>query len=203
MKILAIGRNYVEHIEELNNERPDDPVIFMKPDTAILKNNAPFYFPDFSKDVHHEVEIIIKISKEGKNIQEKFASKYYDEVGIGIDFTARDLQQKLKEKGLPWTLAKGFNGSAPISDFLPKDSFSNLNDLNFSLEIDGKLKQKGNTKMMLYNIDFIVSYLSKFFTLKKGDIIFTGTPKGVGPVHPGNTLTAYIEDKKLLEFIIK
>jgi 2-keto-4-pentenoate hydratase/2-oxohepta-3-ene-1,7-dioic acid hydratase in catechol pathway len=203
MKILAIGRNYVEHIEELNNERPDDPVIFMKPDTAILKNNAPFYFPDFSKDVHHEVEIIIKISKEGKNIQEKFASKYYDEVGIGIDFTARDLQQKLKEKGLPWTLAKGFNGSAPISDFLPKNTFSNLYDLNFSLEIDGKLKQKGNTKMMLYNIDFIVSYLSKFFTLKKGDIIFTGTPKGVGPVQPGNTLTAYIEDKKLLEFIIK
>lgn len=203
MKILAIGRNYVEHIEELNNERPDDPVIFMKPDTAILKNHAPFYFPDFSKEIHHEVEIIIKISKEGKNIQEKFAPKYYEEIGIGIDFTARDLQQKLKEKGLPWTLAKGFNGSAPISDFLPKTTFPNINDLNFSLEIDGHLKQKGNTKLMLYNIDFIVSYLSKYFTLKMGDIIFTGTPKGVGPVKTGNTLTAYIEDKKLLEFEIK
>jgi 2-keto-4-pentenoate hydratase/2-oxohepta-3-ene-1,7-dioic acid hydratase in catechol pathway len=203
MKILAIGRNYVEHIEELNNERPDDPVIFMKPDTAILKNNAPFYFPDFSKEIHHEVEIIIKISKEGRNIQEKFATKYYDEIGIGIDFTARDLQQKLKEKGLPWTLAKGFNGSAPVSDFLPKTTFPNINDLNFSLVIDGQLKQKGNTKLMLYNIDFIVFYLSKYFTLKKGDIIFTGTPKGVGPVKTGNTLTAYIEDKKLLEFEIK
>ncbi|CAN5551655.1 fumarylacetoacetate hydrolase family protein [soil metagenome] len=203
MKILAIGRNYVEHIEELNNERPDDPVIFMKPDTAILKNNAPFFFPDFSKEIHHEVEIIIKISKEGKNIQEKFASNYYDKLGIGIDFTARDLQQKLKEKGLPWTLAKGFNGSAPISDFLPKSNFTNINDLNFSLEIDGQLKQKGNTKLMLYNIDFIVYYLSKFFTLKKGDVIFTGTPKGVGPVKPGNTLTAFIEEKKLLEFEVK
>jgi acylpyruvate hydrolase len=203
MKILAIGRNYAEHIEELKNEKPDDPIIFMKPDTAILKNNDPFYLPEFSKDIHHEVEIIIKISKEGKNIQEKFASKYYDEIGIGIDFTARDLQKKLKEKGLPWTLAKGFNGSAPISDFIPKSKFPNIKDLNFSLEIDGELKQKGNTKMMLFNIDFIISYLSKFFTLKKGDIIFTGTPKGVGPVNPGNVLTAYIEESKMLEFEIR
>jgi len=202
MKILAIGRNYAEHIAELNNERPDEPVVFMKPDTALLKNNEPFFYPEFSSDIHYEVEILLKIAKEGKYIQEKFAHKYYHEIGIGIDFTARDLQSKAKEKGLPWMLAKGFNGSAPVSDFLPKDQFD-LENLNFSLDIDGETRQQGNTKLMLFTFDFMVSYLSKYMTLKKGDIIFTGTPKGVGPVQRGNLLSAYIEDKKLLECEIK
>lgn len=203
MKILAIGRNYADHIEELKNERPDDPVVFLKPDTAIIKNNAPFYYPDFSSDIHHEVEVLIKICKEGKFIEEKFAHRYYDEIGIGIDFTARDIQQKAKEKGLPWAIAKGFNGSAPISSFVPKTDYKSLQNLNFSLKVDGIIKQQGNTKMMLYSIDFLVTYLSKFFTLKKGDIIFTGTPKGVGPVKPGNKVEAFLEDQKLLEFEIK
>ncbi|MBL6450026.1 fumarylacetoacetate hydrolase family protein [Fulvivirga sp. 29W222] len=203
MKILAIGRNYAEHIAELNNERPDEPVIFTKPDTALLKNNQPFYYPDFSKEIHHEVELVIKICKVGKNIQEQFAHKYYDHIGIGVDFTARDLQQKAKEKGLPWTIAKGFNGSAPISEFRPIADFEDLNNINFSLTIDGETKQQGNTKLMLFSFDYIVSYLSKFFTLKKGDLIFTGTPKGVGPVHIGNTVAAFIEDEKLLEFEVR
>ncbi len=202
MKILAIGRNYAAHIEELNNERPDEPVVFMKPDTALLKNNEPFYYPDFSDDIHFEVEILLKIAKEGKYIQEKFAHKYYDEIGIGIDFTARDLQSKAKEKGLPWLLAKGFNGSAPISGFLPKDQFK-LDSLNFSLEVDGEVRQKGNTELMLFSFDYLVSYLSRYITLKKGDIIFTGTPKGVGSISKGNVLSAFIEDQKLLECEIK
>jgi 2-keto-4-pentenoate hydratase/2-oxohepta-3-ene-1,7-dioic acid hydratase in catechol pathway len=203
MKILAIGRNYTEHIEELNNERPDEPVIFMKPDTSIITRNRPFYYPDFSEEIHHEVEILLKISKHGKKINERFAHKYYDEIGIGIDFTARDLQTRAKTRGLPWALAKGFDGSAPISEFIPKNSLGNLEDLNFSLEIDGQVQQKSNTKLMLFSFDYIVSYLSNFITLKKGDIIFTGTPKGVGPVEIGNRLTAYIEDKKMLSCDIK
>lgn len=204
MRIFAIGRNYAEHIKELNNERPDEPVIFTKPDTALLRNNAPFYLPDFSNDIHHEVELVLRICKEGKNIQEKFANKYYDAIGIGIDFTARDLQQKAKEKGLPWDIAKGFNGSAPISDkFIPVTSISDLKNINFSLTINGELKQQGNTSLMLFNFDFIISYLSKFFTLRTGDLIFTGTPKGVGAVKVGNVLSAYIEDEKLLEFEVK
>lgn len=203
MKILAIGRNYAEHIEELKNERPDEPVVFFKPDTALLKDGAPFYYPDFTSDIHHEVEILLKISKEGKYIEERFAHRYYDEIGIGIDFTARDIQQKAKEKGLPWAIAKGFNGSAPISDFIDKATFPSLQDINFGLYLDNELKQQGNTSMMLFSFDYIVSYISRFFTLKKGDIIFTGTPKGVGPVKPGNTLKAFIEDKTLLEFEVK
>ena len=204
MRIFAIGRNYAEHIKELNNERPDEPVIFTKPDTAILKNNAPFYYPDFSKDIHHEVELVLRICKEGKNIDEQFAYKYFDSIGIGIDFTARDLQSKAKEKGLPWDIAKGFNGSAPISDkFIPVANFSDLSNVNFKLEIDGQLKQQGNTSLMLFSFIYIISYLSKFFTLKTGDLIFTGTPKGVGPVAIGNTLSAYIENEKLLEFEVK
>jgi 2-keto-4-pentenoate hydratase/2-oxohepta-3-ene-1,7-dioic acid hydratase in catechol pathway len=203
MKIFAIGRNYAEHIKELNNERPDEPVIFTKPDTAILKNNEPFYYPGFSKDIHHEVEILLKIDKEGKNIDEKFAGKYYKEIGIGIDFTARDLQQKAKEKGLPWDIAKGFNGSAPISEFIPLEQIKDLHNLNFSLKVNGQYKQQGNTSLMLFSFDYIVSYLSKFFTLKKGDIIFTGTPKGVGPVKIGDKLEAFIEDKPFLSFEVK
>ncbi|HRI79162.1 MAG TPA: fumarylacetoacetate hydrolase family protein [Cyclobacteriaceae bacterium] len=204
MRIFCIGRNYVEHIQELNNERPDEPVIFTKPDTAILRNNAPFYYPDFSKDIHHEVELVLRISKEGKNIEEKFATKYFDAIGIGIDFTARDLQQKLKTKGLPWDIAKGFNGSAPISDkFIPVTEFKDLKNINFKLEVDGTTKQVGNTSLMLYPFEVIISYLSKFFTLKTGDLIFTGTPKGVSAIAVGNKLSAYLENEKLLEFEIK
>ncbi|MFN8334670.1 MAG: fumarylacetoacetate hydrolase family protein [Cyclobacteriaceae bacterium] len=204
MKIFAIGRNYVEHIQELNNERPDEPVVFTKPDTAVLRNNAPFYLPEFSKDIHHEVELVLRVCKEGKNIEEKFAHKYFDAISLGIDFTARDLQQKAKEKGLPWDIAKGFNGSAPLSDkFIPVSEFKNLKDINFSLQIDGELKQKGNTSLMLFSFDYIIAYLSKFFTLRTGDLIFTGTPKGVSAVKVGNVLSGYIENEKLLEFEVK
>ncbi|HNP95267.1 MAG TPA: fumarylacetoacetate hydrolase family protein [Cyclobacteriaceae bacterium] len=204
MRIFAIGRNYAEHIEELKNERPTEPVIFTKPDTAIIRKNAPFYYPDISKDIHYEVELVLRICKEGKSIEPSFAHKYFDSIGIGIDFTARDLQQKAKEKGLPWDIAKGFNGSAPISDsFLPVGHFSDLKNINFKLEVDGKVKQEGNTSMMLFDFDYIISYLSRFFTLKTGDLIFTGTPKGVGPVAIGNRLSAYIENEKLLEFEVK
>ena len=204
MRIFAIGRNYAEHIKELNNERPTEPVIFTKPDTAVIRNNAPFYYPDFSKDVHHEVELVLRICKEGKNIEEKFSHKYYDAIGIGIDFTARDLQSKLKEKGLPWDIAKGFNGSAPLSDkFIPVSEFKDLTNISFKLEVDGQLKQEGNTSLLLFSFDYIISYLSKFFTLRTGDLIFTGTPKGVGPVAIGNKLSAYIEHEKLLEFEVK
>ena len=203
MKIIAVGRNYAEHVKELNNEQPEDPVIFTKPETAILRHNKPFYYPDFSKDVHHEVEILVRISAVGKNIDEKFAHKYYDEIGIGIDFTARDLQTKLKNKGLPWDLAKGFNGSAPISDFVPKANFADLQNLNFRLDINGETRQQGNTSMMLFKIDFLIAFVSRYFLLQKGDILFTGTPKGVSPVQVGDRLTAYLEDQKMLEFNVK
>jgi acylpyruvate hydrolase len=204
MRIFAIGRNYAEHIKELSNERPDEPVIFTKPDTALLRDNAPFYYPDFSKDIHYEVELVLRICKEGKNIQEKFASKYFDSIGIGVDFTARDLQQKAKQKGLPWDIAKGFNGSAPISSkFIPVDHFKDLNDINFSLSQNDEIKQTGNTHLMLFNFNYIISYLSTFFTLRTGDLIFTGTPAGVGPVQVGDVLEASIEDEKLLRVEIK
>jgi acylpyruvate hydrolase len=204
MRIFAIGRNYAEHIKELNNERPDEPVIFTKPDTALIRNNGPFYYPEFSTDVHYEAELVLRIAKEGKNIEEKFALKYVESIGVGIDFTARDLQQKAKEKGLPWDLAKGFNGSAPVSDkFIPLAEFKDLKNINFKLEIDGQTKQEGNTSLMLFDFSYIVAYLSKFFTLKTGDLIFTGTPKGVGPVVVGNKLSVYIEHEKLLEFEVR
>jgi 2-keto-4-pentenoate hydratase/2-oxohepta-3-ene-1,7-dioic acid hydratase in catechol pathway len=204
MRIFAIGRNYAEHIKELNNERPDEPVIFSKPDTAILRNNAPFYYPEFSKDIHHEVELVLRVCKEGKNIEEKFAHKYFDAIGLGIDFTARDLQQKAKEKGLPWDIAKGFNHSAPLSEkFIPVAEIADLRNINFKLEINGELRQQGNTSLMLFSFEYIIHYLSKFFTLKTGDLIFTGTPKGVGPVKIGDTLSAYFENEKLLEFNVK
>lgn len=203
MKIIGIGRNYTDHAKELNNPIPDSPVVFLKPDTALLKNNAPFYHPDFSSDIHHEVEIIIRIEKEGKNIDPKFAHKYYSSVGIGIDFTARDLQKKLKTEGLPWDICKGFNHSAPISSFLPKGNFQDLQNLSFHLEVNNKVVQEGNTKDMIFSIDKIIAYVSKFFTLKKGDIIFTGTPKGVGKINIKDKLSAYIEGQKLLDFEIK
>jgi acylpyruvate hydrolase len=203
MKILCIGRNYADHISELNNERPSEPVIFMKPDTAILKDNEPFYHPDFSNDIHHEVEIVLKINKVGKNIEAKFAHKYYDEIGIGIDFTARDLQSKLKGKGLPWEKAKAFNGSAPISGFVSKSKFSDLQNLNFHLDVNGETRQKGNTQMMLWNFDEIIAEISKYFTLKTGDLIFSGTPAGVGKIVVGDKLTAYIEGDEMLSFEVK
>ncbi|QNL23028.1 fumarylacetoacetate hydrolase family protein [Hyphobacterium sp. CCMP332] len=203
MKIIAIGRNYVAHIEELNNETPSEPVVFTKPDTAILRNNEPFYYPEYSKDIHHEVEILLKISKEGKYIKEEFAGDYFDEIGIGIDFTARDLQSKAKEKGLPWALAKGFNGSAPISAFVSKSKFQNIKNLNFNLKVNGDQKQKGNTSLMIYSFEYILSYVSQFMTLKKGDIIFTGTPAGVGPVKIGDRLEAFLENEKMLDFEVK
>jgi acylpyruvate hydrolase len=203
MKIIAIGRNYAEHIEELKNERPSAPVVFLKPDTALLKNNSPFYHPDFSENIHHEVELVLKISKEGKHIHKKFAERYYEEIGIGIDFTARDLQDKCKAKGLPWEIAKAFNGSAPVGEFLPVSEFKNLNDINFHLLINGQEKQKGNTSMMLFDFATIIEYVSRFFTLKKGDLIYTGTPAGVGKVNIGDRLEAFIEDQKLLDFEVK
>jgi acylpyruvate hydrolase len=203
MKIIAIGRNYVAHIEELKNETPSDPVIFCKPDTAVLKDNAPFYHPDFSQDIHHEVEVLLKISKEGKNIAPQFAHKYYEEIGLGIDFTARDLQAKQKAKGLPWEIAKAFNDSAPISEFVPKSDYPDLKNLNFHLLVNGEMRQQGNTNLMLYDFDTIIAYISKFFTLKKGDIIFTGTPAGVSAVKIGDRLEGFIESKKFFDFEVK
>lgn len=203
MKILAIGRNYADHIKELKNEQPEAPVIFLKPDTALIRNNSPFYYPDFSNNIHFEVELVIKISKEGKNIEEKFAHKYFQEIGLGIDFTARDIQDKAKAAGLPWTLAKGFNGSAPISEFVQKTNFKDLNNLSFSLVQNGVLKQSGNSGQMIHNFDSIISYISKFITLKQGDIIFTGTPAGVGPVKIGDRLEGFIENEKFIDFEVK
>ena len=203
MKIICVGRNYAEHIEELKNERPSEPVIFLKPETALLQNNAPFYYPEFSKNIHHEVEILVKINKPGKYIDEHFAHKYYDEIGLGVDFTARDLQDRAREKGLPWHLAKGFNGSAPISKFMPKSKFKDVQNIGFSLKVNGQERQNGTTSLMLFEIDFVIAYISKFIMLKKGDIIFTGTPKGVGQVQVGDVLEGFIENEKMLEFEIK
>ena len=203
MKVICVGRNYVDHIEELNNERPDAPVIFMKPETAVPRPGEDFYLPDFSEDVHHEVEIVVKINKVGKNIEEKFAHKYYDEIGVGIDFTARDVQSQLKSKGLPWELAKAFNGSAPVSEFLPKSQLPDIQNILFSLEVNGEKRQEGNTSLMLYPIDYLISFVSKYFTLKKGDLIFTGTPKGVAAVKAGDKLSLAIEGKEMLTFGVK
>lgn len=203
MKIICIGRNYVDHISELNNERPSEPVIFMKPDTAVLPKQFPFVIPEFSNDVHHEVEVLVKINKVGKYIDAKFAHKYYDEIGLGIDFTARDLQSKLKEKGLPWEKAKSFDGSAIIGDFLPKNSFSSLENINFDLKSNGVVVQQGNTSLMLWKIDELIAYASQFFTLKTGDIIFTGTPKGVAPVKEGDVLEGFLEGNQLFKVQVK
>jgi 2-keto-4-pentenoate hydratase/2-oxohepta-3-ene-1,7-dioic acid hydratase in catechol pathway len=203
MKIIAIGRNYAEHAKELNNPIPTVPVIFMKPDTAILKDNKPFYHPEFSADIHHEIELVLKISKEGKHIAQKFADSYFDEVGLGIDFTARDIQQKHKEKGLPWELAKAFDHSAPISKFIPKSTFKDLSNLNLRLNLNDNIVQEGNTKDLLFSIEHIISFVSQYITLKKGDLIFTGTPKGVGKVNIGDHLCGYLEDEKLLDFYIR
>jgi len=203
MKIIAIGRNYAEHAKELNNPVPSVPVIFMKPDTAILKDNKPFYHPDFSEDVHHEIEIVLKVSKEGKNISEKFASGYFDEIGLGIDFTARDIQARHKEKGLPWELAKSFDNSAPVSNFVPKNKFADLYDLNFRLDINGQARQVGSTKDLIFSFEKLIAFVSGYITLKKGDLIFTGTPQGVSKVSIGDHLEGYLENEKMLDFYIK
>ena len=203
MKIICIGRNYTEHIEELKNEKPLEPVIFIKPDSAVLPKEQDFYIPEFSNDVHYEVEVLVKIKRVGKHIKEEFAGTYYDEIGLGIDFTARDLQSKLKEKGLPWEKAKGFDGAAVIGQWLPKSSFKDLNSLNFSLLKNGEAVQKGNTSLMLWKIDEIISYISTFFMLKKGDVIFTGTPAGVGKVSANDYLTGYLEDQELFNVKIR
>lgn len=203
MKIVCIGRNYADHIKELANERPTDPVIFIKPDSAVLPKEQDFYIPEFSNDVHHEVEVLIKIKKVGKHIEEKFAHTYYDEVGLGIDFTARDLQSKLKEKGLPWEKAKGFDGSALIGKWIPKTQLPDLNTLHFSLLKNGEIVQEGNTGLMLWKIDELIAYVSKFFTLKKGDIIFTGTPAGVGKISANDYLSGRLENEEMFSVKIK
>ena len=203
MKIICIGRNYAAHIEELKNEKPGQPVVFLKPDTALIKGEAPFYYPDFSTNIHHEIELVLKISKEGKYIQPQFAHRYYDEIGLGLDFTARDLQDQCKAKGLPWEIAKAFNGSAPIGNFKPVSEFSDLKNIDFHLEINGEVKQKGNTSLMLFDFATIISYVSQFFTLKKGDLIYTGTPAGVGPVQTGDQLIGFIGNEKMLHVEVK
>ncbi|WP_090559244.1 fumarylacetoacetate hydrolase family protein [Pedobacter hartonius] len=203
MKVIAIGRNYAAHAKELNNPLPTSPVIFMKPDTAVLKDNKPFYLPDFSSDIHYELEVVLKICKEGKHIAEKFASGYFDEVGLGIDFTARDIQNIHKEKGLPWELAKAFDNSAAISHFIPKDKIEDLNNLQFELKINGETRQNGNTSNILFSFEKIISFVSQYITLKKGDLIFTGTPEGVGQVQQGDKLEAWIGEEQFLNFDIK
>lgn len=202
MKIFCVGRNYSEHAKELGNAVPENPVIFSKPDTALIKNGEPFYLPEFSNDVHHEVELVIRISKMGKKIQENFARNYYNEIGLGIDFTARDIQSKLKDKGLPWELAKAFDGSAPLGDFISTENLD-LNQIQFSLSKNGTVVQKGNTSHMIFSFDYIVSFVSQYFTLKVGDLIYTGTPAGVSKVQAGDVLEGFIEDKLMLKCEVK
>lgn len=204
MKLICIGRNYAKHIEELENERPKDPVVFLKPDSSILLKQHPFVIPPFSNDIHHEVEVLVKINRIGKHIDEKFAPKYYDEIGLGIDFTARDLQSQLKEKGLPWEKAKGFDGAAVISnEWVSKTDFNSVNDISFRLERNGETVQHGNTSQMLWKIDALISYVSQYFTLKIGDIIFTGTPAGVARVSPEDKLKGFIGDREMFSIKVK
>ncbi|MAO07828.1 MAG: 2-hydroxyhepta-2,4-diene-1,7-dioate isomerase [Alteromonas sp.] len=203
MKIICVGRNYAAHIEELENERPIDPVLFLKPDSSVILKNNPFIIPEFSNEIHYEVEVLVKINKIGKHIDQKFAHKYYDEIGLGIDFTARDVQNQLKEKGLPWEKAKAFDGAALIGNFLPKTQFKDLNNLSFSLEQNGEVRQNGNTSLMLWKIDALIEYISKYFTLKIGDVIFTGTPAGVGKVQPNDTLKGFLESEELFSINVK
>ncbi|EAZ79079.1 fumarylacetoacetate hydrolase family protein [Algoriphagus machipongonensis] len=203
MKIICVGRNYVAHIEELQNEKPSNPVVFLKPETAVLKKGAPFFYPDYSDNIHYEGEVVLKINKEGKYIEKKFAHRYVSEIGFGVDFTARDLQDQCKAKGLPWEIAKAFNGSAPIGTFIPVAEIPDLKNIDFHLSINGEVKQKGNTSLMLFDFETIIEYVSQFFMLKKGDLIFTGTPAGVGPIHKGDRLEGFIGTKKLLDFEVK
>ncbi len=203
MKILAIGQNYTEHNKELNSKHPDQPVVFMKADTSALRNNKPFYVPDFSQEIHYETELLVKINRVGKNIAPRFAHRYYSEIGLGVDFTARDIQRKLKAEGKPWEIAKAFDNSAVIGDFLPLESLGDVQDIRFSLNLNGEIVQKGHSADMIFPIDELIAYISKFFTLKIGDIIFTGTPAGVGVVKPGDKLQGYIFEHKMFDFNVK
>ena len=201
MKIICVGRNYASHIDELQNEKPKEPLLFLKPDTSILQKNQPFFIPNFTTDIHYEVEILVRINRIGKHIQTKFATKYYQEIGLGIDFTARSIQKELKEKGLPWEKAKAFDGSTIIGDWISKTNFKDLNNLSFSLERNGSLVQASNTSCMLWKIDELISYISEYFTLKIGDILFTGTPSGVGAIYKNDILIGYLEGKQ--SFLVK
>ena len=203
MKIFAIGQNYAEHNKELNSPDPTEPVIFMKPDTAALKNNKPFYIPDFSSELHYETEIIVKISRLGKNIAPKFAHRYYEEIGLGVDFTARDEQRRLKAEGKPWEISKAFDNSAVIGNFIPKEELGDVQNIHFHLNINGNTVQKGHTSDMIFPVDEIIAWISRFFTLKIGDILFTGTPVGVGKVNIGDHLEGYIGEKKMFDFKVK
>ena len=203
MKIIAIGRNYSEHAKELNNPVPDKPVIFLKPDTALLRDNQDFYYPAFSKDIHHEIEVVLRVCKEGRHIAPKFADKYYDAGGLGVDFTARDIQQAHKEKGLPWELAKAFDGSAPVSALRPKEEMGDLRALDFKLDRNGETVQSGNTKDLLFTFEDILVFVSQYITLRKGDLIYTGTPAGVGPVAIGDRLEGFLKGEKVLDFQVK
>ena len=203
MKIICIGRNYVDHARELNNEVPEAPVFFMKPDTSLVTSNRPFIYPDFSSEVHHEIEVVIRISRSGKSVREDEAAGYFEDVGLGVDFTARDLQAVMKKKGLPWEIAKGFDYSAPVSEFFPCSGFGDIHQISFRLDRNGSTVQEGHTSLMIFNFEQIISYVSRFITLKKGDLIFTGTPAGVGPVARNDRLEAYLEGKKLMDFLVK
>ncbi|MEO0897441.1 MAG: fumarylacetoacetate hydrolase family protein [Bacteroidota bacterium] len=203
MKIICIGRNYRKHAEELNNPVPSKPLLFFKPDTAVLRENKDFYYPEFTKDLHFECELVVRVAREGKYIQPDFVRSYLDGVGLGIDMTARDIQSEAKAKGHPWTLAKGFNNSAPVSDFLPIDQFPNLQHINFTCDINGERRQEGFTGNMIFTVTDLIVYLSQFITIKKGDLIFTGTPAGVGPLSIGDHINAHLEGQKMLDFYVK
>ena len=203
MKIIAVGRNYIDHAKELNNPVPERPVIFMKPDTAVLKDNKDFYYPEFSKDVHYEVELVIRVCNEGKHVSKKFAHKYYDAIGLGIDFTARDVQSELKAKGLPWELAKAFDHSAVVGELIAKDQITDLQSLDFSLQKNGETVQEGNSKDMIFDFDSLITFVSQYITLRKGDLIYTGTPAGVGPVQIGDKLEGFLEEKSMFTCQIK
>ena len=203
MKIICVARNYAQHAKELNNPLPDEPVIFLKPDSALLTNKQPFFLPDFSKEMHYEGELVLRISRQGKNIQETFAHKYYDHITVGIDFTARDLQNKLKDKGWPWEIAKAFDQSAVVGEFIPLKNFKNKDEINFQLTLNDKTVQVGFIKDMIFSIDYLISYVSKFFTLKMGDLIFTGTPVGVGTVNIGDKLEGFLMNKKTFSIKVK
>ena len=203
MKIIAVGRNYIDHAKELNNPVPEKPVIFLKPDTAVLKDNKDFYYPEFSKDVHYEVELVLRVCNEGKHVSKKFAHKYYDAIGLGIDFTARDLQSELKAKGLPWELAKAFDHSAVVGELITKEQINDLQNLNFSLQKNGEIVQEGNNKDMIFDFDSLITSVSQYITLRKGDLIYTGTPAGVGPVQIGDKLEGFLEEKSMFTCQIK
>ena len=203
MKIICIGRNYADHAREMKSPLPEKPVFFLKPDTSLVLNNKPFFYPDFSREIHHEVEMVLRINRLGRNIDQKFAHRYFDEVGVGIDFTARDLQDQCKEKGLPWEISKAFDNSAPLGGFIPKNEIADMSDIAVRLDINGKTLQKGSSKDMIFPFEHIISFVSRFITLKIGDLIFTGTPAGVGPVRIGDRLQAFLNDRMLLDFYVK